>query len=216
MLKLVIFDYYGVLVPAARNGEIFVKTFKHFGYDVKASDRVVGQRLIDQMNDVAQKYGATIDYNDFVKVFEGYKAEDSSINAFNTDLIPLIKEISSKYKLVVLSKSPDDQIKAMLESQGILESFSKIIGLEEDRFFDEERKKHKLDLILHEFGIEGNETVLIDDSPDNLVDANELGIHAIAYINVRNADRGFPEYCHKASTAEEISKILEELRKEKI
>jgi beta-phosphoglucomutase-like phosphatase (HAD superfamily) len=215
MIKLVIFDYYGVLVDAVRlNGEVFVRTFKYFGVDIKESDRVVGQRLVDQMNDVAEKYGANIDYNDFVKTFESYKAQDDNANLFNKDLILLIREISKKCKVMVLSKSPDDQIKAMLESQGVAESFTRIIGLEETRFFDEEGKKHKMDLVLQEFSIMGDEAVLIDDSPSNLIDAHELGIHPIAYINSSNKDKDFPEYCLRANSAKELSDILDGLMKE--
>lgn len=214
MIKLVIFDYYGVLVDAVRiNGEVFVRTFKHFGVDVKASDRIVGQRLVDQVNQVAEKYGVKIDAEEFIKVFEADKARSENANLFSKELIPVIKEISGKCKVIVLSKSPDDQIKAMLESQGIAESFTKIIGLEETRFFDEEGKKHKMDLILQEFGIAGNEAVLIDDSPSNLIEAHELGVHPIAYINNENKDKEFPEYCQKATSAEKLSEILADLMK---
>jgi len=211
MIKLVIFDYYGVLVDTFRNnGEVFVRTFKHFGVDVQASDRVVGQRLVDQMNQVAEKYGVKINFEDFEKVFEADKAKDENANLFNKNLIPVIKEIGSKCKLIVLSKSPDDQIKAKLESQGLAESFTKIIGLKEKQFFDEEGKKHKMDLVLQEFGIAGDEAVLIDDSPSNLIDAHELGIHAIAYINNENKDKAFPEYCQRATSAAELSKYLDD------
>ncbi len=101
--------------------------------------------------------------------------EGSAFIKENTSLLP---KLASRYKLAVISNAPS-RYREELKKEGILEYFSTITLSEEIGFNKPDAEL--FEITLSNLGVRADEVIFIDDSYDNIVAAEKLGITTVYY-----------------------------------
>lgn len=204
MIKLVIFDYDGVLFDTKKvafevvnkcsqkflNKKItekeFAEIFKSNFYEAM-KNKGVDQQTLDKIKD----YAIEILSKKQLHVHSGIKSS--------------VEKLSKTHTLAVISSNYDDIMKSNLENAGILGNFDYILGTEEG-----ENKKHKIRKLLKETKISKSEAIFITDTVGDIKEAKKAGIKTMAvtwgFHNKKMLSEEKPDYI-----AEKSIRILEEL-----
>ena len=175
MIKLLIFDYDGVLfdtkniafnlvTKACRkfcrftidNWKDFIDIYKSNFYDAM---RKRGARKKDIEKMIA--YSISVLKKKKLHVHPGIKS--------------VIKKLSKTHTLAIISSNYDDVMKKNLEKNGILDNFHYILGTEEG-----ESKRKKIANLLKKTKISKPEAVFITDTVGDIKEAKKSGIKAMA------------------------------------
>lgn len=94
----------------------------------------------------------------------------------------LIDELSKKYKVYFLSDNVKERVERLNEKHNFVDWF-------EDGIFSHEAGVKKPDLKIYQIaleitGVKGEEVIFIDDRPENLPPAQELGLQTLLFINL--------------------------------
>lgn len=182
MSRIVFFDFDGVIV------DTFSLCFK----------------IVD-----SREYITEVEYR---KRFEGnvfdatrkYKKPDTKLETFMNDYTPelmkcepvkeitiAIKELSSKYKLVIISSTETGPIDSYLKMVGLRDCFAEILGCDVDT-----SKVNKINMSLKKCGVQATETVFVTDTLGDMREAEKCGVKCIAvaggYHDEETLRRGNP------------------------
>jgi len=161
MIKLVIFDYDGVIVDSFPS--------VHEVYKVIA--RKLGKKCPEDFDDFRKFYGyhrlecyknmGVTEEDDYEKAEIIYREEIAKQNPepFN-GINEIIKELCRKYKVILVSNSPKEEIVQRLRSFGIHDYFSSIFASEDLKPF---KKVEVFKEVMVKFSLKPEEIVMIGD-----------------------------------------------------
>ena len=173
MLKLIIFDFFDV--------------FRTDGYKawLKAHnlERTGPYAEVSQLSD-ANKLSSEEFFARLTELSgEPVTAEIMDANTtVNTELIELAEQIHYSYKTALLSNSPSDFIRRIINENDIERLFNHVFISGETGYL----KPHSeaFENVLRTMGVDASETLFIDDNPQNVAAAIELGIQGIVFTDV--------------------------------
>jgi len=114
----------------------------------------------------------------------------------NSVLIDLIKQHQQNYKFGILSNAMSNLRELMTDSWRIIDLFDEIVNSSEEGIMKPDLRIYNL--ALDKLDVMPNEAIFIDDMPENITAANELGIHGIRFEK-------------NPQTINEINKLLKEM-----
>ncbi len=125
----------------------------------------------------------------------------------NEDMVNLIKKLSKKYSLAIVSSSISQPIKSFLESCGIDTCFEDILGNDVDH-----SKVKKLQMILDKHKVQPADVVFVTDTLGDIKEGQILGIKSIAvtwgFHHLHTLQKGNPYRI--VTTQKELFESIEE------
>ncbi len=174
--KLIIFDFDGVIIDSiAQHKRAYDKVFEFFGKQTPVKTMEEWKEWHDSeweknftrvgigpehMGLINEKYWEAFDYED-AEIYEGIKE--------------ILKELSGKYKLAIVSNTIKANIERQLTKHGIHTHFQAVIGGD-----DESEKKKKLAECLAQCNSEPSGAIMIGDSTVDIRGGKALGLKTIA------------------------------------
>lgn len=190
MIKTILFDYAGVLTPTQNNYSFATKNSKRFGlspdeimkitYDGWADTAIGKKKSKDFWNSVSSKLNITSDelLSLIIETFP-----------IDTRMIDLVKETEKKYNTVLFSNQVEDWLEKVIDDNGFKNIFTYFVNS-----YTVGAKKPDKKIFLEALKISASkpeETLLIDDSLENVEAALKLGLNAIQF---KSFDQFITEY----------------------
>lgn len=174
--KAIIFDFYGVLRLDPYNKWLSDHNYKREGNWREISDRYDRGMIssVDYLNELSSESGiAAADIKDaFVNT-----------NAFDDEVVALLSVLKSNYKVGLLSNAGGPGLRRILQEKGIEGIFDEIIISGEVGYIKSEREI--FEIALQKLDVQAGEAIFIDDNPQNIDGADQLGIHTILFTSAR-------------------------------
>lgn len=174
--KAIIFDFYGVLRLDPYNKWLSDHNYKREGNWREISDRYDRGMIssVDYLNELSSESGiAAADIKDaFVNT-----------NAFDDEVVALLSVLKSNYKVGLLSNAGGPGLRRILQEKGIEGIFDEIIISGEVGYIKPEREI--FEIALQKLDVQAGEAIFIDDNPQNIDGADQLGIHTILFTSAR-------------------------------
>jgi phosphoglycolate phosphatase len=133
-------------------------------------------------------------YKEIRKEHANDKSADFFFDKYNEQVIGImptqgmpevIKELSKKYILVIISSGTQKAINAYLKKYGLIQHFNDILGRETHH-----SKVDKFHIILEKYHIQPQETLIITDTVGDIKEANEVGVKSIGVVwGIHNASK---------------------------
>lgn len=178
MIKAIVFDYFGVIIP---DGPVHSWMRKNISSPESAIQTLkdlsikwdLGEIEYPEFNNILSQYtGIPVDQV-FHTLFENIKIYQ--------DTIELIKLLKKNYKIILLSNGPKENPRLMLKHQNIENLFDEIIISAEHKIMKPNPKIYEL--MLSTGGINASEAVFIDDRKINVDAGNNLGIKSFLFTD---------------------------------
>ena len=178
MIKAIVFDYFGVIIP---DGPVQSWLRKNTSSPEPAIQILkdlslkwdLGETEYPEFNNILSKYtGIPVDQV-FHTLFE-------SIEIYK-DTIELIKSLKKNYKIILLSNGPKENPHLMLKHQNIENLFDEIIISAEHKIMKPDPKIYELMLSVGK--IDASQALFIDDRQINVDSANSLGIKSLLFTD---------------------------------
>jgi len=184
MIKLVIFDNYGVVLHGGypstteylakrfnRNQkeiyEIFYKKYFNLAAEAKITQTEAWRRAIEETN--------------LPLTVEEVKKIHYHFFELNLPIIEFVKEINDKVNVLLLTKNTLEQIDAAEEKLRFKQYFPNMMNTWELRL--SKASKETISYVLEKFGVYPSEVIYIDDQKENLTAAAEMGVNTILFEN---------------------------------
>lgn len=109
-------------------------------------------------------------------------------DVLDDDLIDLIRQLNVHYQTAIISNATDALRRLLQEKHNVADAFDLIVCSAEEGIMKPDPDIYRL--TLKRLGREPQEAVFVDDSPENVSAARQLGMHAIHYqegLDVENA-----------------------------
>lgn len=196
MIKVIIFDFGGVVRKPRIMPEIYKATEKKFKIDyefvrnqfLKLETPVITGKL--SMNKFWSKLAKALDVNvkELKQLWERIYVKKFKLN---TRVMNLVKRLKKRYKIVLLSNDLPSHSKINLK-RGDYKIFDKVflsskIGLRKP-------DKRVYLYVLRKLKVKPEECVFIDDREENVAAAKKLGINTIQFKNVRSVEKELKKY----------------------
>ena len=176
--KAIIFDFFGVI-----SSEVAPVYFKKYFpeeriYEIKEkyitpADR--GDISYDHlMVQLGALVGATAD-----QVRKDWESEV----VINEDIVSLIRKMRSRCKVALLSDAPQEFLRAILRKHNLEELFDVVVISSEVKTIKKDKEIYTM--VLNKLGINAREAVFIDDNPNNIRIAEEIGIEGYLFLSDR-------------------------------
>jgi phosphoglycolate phosphatase len=176
MIKLIIFDYDGVIVDSFRTiYEIY-----------KVICKELNKTCPKTINEFREIYGKT--FLDLYKNLEILTSEEKekAERVYKKELLKkepkmfagindVIKILSKNYKLVIISSNYKEEVEQKLKKFDILSYFSNVIGKMDDAPTNL-RKTEEIVKIVKKFGLTNKEVIMIGDRVIDYLEAKEAGL----------------------------------------
>ncbi|MFA7191966.1 MAG: HAD hydrolase-like protein [Candidatus Paceibacterota bacterium] len=109
------------------------------------------------------------------------------------ELKDIIKELSFKFNICIISSTPTDLIKKIIDRENISEYFTEILG--RDIHIN---KVYKIKMILNKYSLESDSAVFITDTLGDIREGTDCGVKSIAvtwgFHDRKNLEKGCPAY----------------------
>lgn len=175
---LIIFDFDGVLVDSFDTFYLFVRdAMKHIGLSLTPDqyrDFFIGnvhQSIKNLIND-ENKYALAMEFRD--SNYDKYYNEKSHKVKLFPGAIKFLKEISKNYVLTIASSGRENNIKKLLEENGVKNLFSLILANSATS------KEGMIREILDKFNKKAEVSVMITDTVGDIITAKRSGLKTIA------------------------------------
>ena len=122
-------------------------------------------------------------YENIRKEFIGDSADNDFVTKYNAGLMflkpisgisKIIKELSNKYVLTIISSASQATINDYLEKNRLKKYFSEVLGMETAK-----SKIDKFQIILEQFHIKPDETLIVTDTIGDIKEAKEIRIKSL-------------------------------------
>lgn len=185
MIKAIAFDYGGVI--ELREGDLFKEIVQYLNVTRKDWDRIYfslnhlnmvkkGEEVLAL---VAKEFHASDIQISYIKNLTiEHSKKDKKINE---ELINIIKELKKKnYKIALLSNN-SIELRQKLTDQNIIDLFDTIVI--SSKVGHLKPKPEIFEVLFDELGVHSNEVIFIDDTPQSLLNANDIGYTPLLYTN---------------------------------
>lgn len=212
MIKLIIFDYDGVIVDSFPN--------VHSVYQIICQK--LGKSCPDNLEDFKKVYGHSssecysqlgFTEEERVKGNMIFKEEILKKDAKPFEgIIDVLKELHKNYKLAVISSSYKEEVEQKLKKYGLLKLFDFILAKESHvgRF----EKTESIKKVIGKLALKSNEVLLIGDRNVDFIEGSKAGLSNILLVNYGwgyNLEE-IPEYKQKV-LVREPNDLLEVVKK---
>lgn len=165
--KLIIFDFDGVLVDSLFIAhEINQEVNKNFTLETYQS--LLDGNIYEALNDKNNEWVA---HPNFHARYEE-KTRELTVPA---QMKEYLEALRAQYTLVVVSSTPTNMIQKILEREGVLPCFSKILGSDVHT-----SKVVKITALLKEYAVVPSETIFITDTVGDVREGRQCGVPAVA------------------------------------
>ncbi len=178
MIKVIIFDYFGVISQDA------------FWYEVKGQEFVhhKSARIQELSNKVNLNQISWQEFCEAVSKDIGVPVDEVR-NRYNQHqirpgIVELISALSSKYRVVLLTNANDEQLLPVLSHLGLDKLFERVFVSSEIGFI--KPNVQAFEYVSKQLGVEPSECLLIDDSERNAASASEFGMQTIVFKNLED------------------------------
>jgi putative hydrolase of the HAD superfamily len=103
----------------------------------------------------------------------------------NTELVDAIRNYKQDYKTGILSNAMTNLEDLMENDWKIIDLFDQVINSAVEGVMKPDRKLYEI--ALEKLGVLPEEAIFIDDMPENINAANELGIHGVRFVDNQQA-----------------------------
>lgn len=183
MIKLIIFDYDGVIVDSFPNVHNVYKII------LKELNRKCPESLEEFKKDYGESYFELskkheLTENEMKKAEEIFRKEilKQETNIFD-GMIEVLKEFHKKYKIIVITSNYKEEAESKLKKFDILKYFYKIIGKEHNLVNKHFGKTEEIRKFLQEFGLKEDEVVLIGDRNIDFNEGIKAGLKHIILVD---------------------------------
>jgi epoxide hydrolase-like predicted phosphatase len=184
MIKAVIFDF-GRVISAAKPRELFHRYEDELGLNRDTINRLMFESdqwrlaLIGKMTmaEFWQAIGPSLNLDSAAAVtqFQRRYYEDEKIN---TEILPLLQELHSCYRLAILSNHPPG-LMAWLADWEIDRLFAVVFCSGDEGIAKPDPQAYRI--TLERLGAKADEAVFIDDTPGHVQAARALGLHGLLF-----------------------------------
>lgn len=193
MLKAVIFDMDGVLVDSEPlHAKSFVIAMKQFGVDITTEYNYgfVGSTALSMCESAIKEFNLSVAPEEIlaanaIAIHKLVKEEGYTPIPYTKELIKDLYKHG--VKLGIASSSSEKQIEEVTKALGIKKYFDKFVS-----GASLERSKPAPDVFLKalkELGVKASESIVIEDSMNGVIAANEAGIPCIGFINENSGNQ---------------------------
>jgi len=198
MIRAIIFDIGGVIVTEEAN-RVILKTTKKFGIGrddfnnatkIKFKETFTGKiDILDWYTDIVSRLEIDVDPKEMFKShLETYKTITKKPNL---DIINLVERLKDNYKIGCLSNI-ENQIAKYNLNRGLFDVFGDNVFLSCEMGIMKPNPEI-FNIVLKKLGSVPEETIFIDDNPENIKAANKLGIHGILFKGYEQLIRDLDE-----------------------
>ena len=106
-------------------------------------------------------------------------------DGLDTQLISFIRELKPRYQTGLLSNAWSGSREALRDSYKCLDAFDAVIISSEIGLAKPDPAIYLK--MLNQLGVEGNETIFVDDLTENVIAAKALGMHGIKFVSTEQA-----------------------------
>lgn len=194
MIKVIIFDYAGVLSLRETRKTTFVQEYAK-KYGIKAKEFIEITDKVWQRAKVSEV--PSIEYWQSIANLAGIEwqqARKDLIDSFgwNDATLALAKQLKKKYRMAILSNQIEDWFESIISKHNLRDIFEVIIT-SYDAHLPKPDKRIFI-LLLEKLGVEPEECVFIDDEEKNIKTAIELGMHAIQFKDINQLKEELKKY----------------------
>ncbi len=107
--------------------------------------------------------------------FHGRYKEETRTLVVPENIRELLKRLSARFTLAIISGSQTSTIKDIIEREGVADCFSDVLGYDVDS-----SKVVRIKMMLDQYGVEPNQTIFITDTSGDVYEAHECGVSSIA------------------------------------
>ncbi len=192
MIKAVIFDFGGVLSLKGSLlyfGEFYAKKFG--GSPEEFKKLLLDNWFKARVNEISSK--------EFWENLAGFlKADAKAMRkefmeffGFNQEIFQLAKELKKSYKLAMLSNHIEDWLEEVIEEEKMREVFDVIVTSYESKLAKPDPAIYKE--TVEKLGVKPEECVYIDDIEKNIPPAEEMGMKAIRFKDLKQLKKELKE-----------------------
>ncbi|MFA6460982.1 MAG: HAD-IA family hydrolase [Candidatus Woesearchaeota archaeon] len=180
MIKLIIFDYDGVIVDSFANvHKVYQILCKKLGRtcptDLEYFRNVYGYSSYECYNNLG------FSEDEMIKGNEIFREEiKKTTSLLFPEIISVIKELSHNYRLALISSSYKEEVESKLKSFGLFSYFEKVLGREKTE--EKYRKREVIPLLLTEMGVTPDQTLMIGDREVDFNGATAAGINSVILV----------------------------------
>lgn len=187
MIKLVIFDGYGVIITGGYT-DTALKLSKKFGV---SKEKIYAVMYTKHFNAAAERkitqkeaWDKTVKDLNFTITGEKLKQIHYSTFGLNKKIFPLVKKLSEQgVGTLLLSKNTRSQFH---DANSMFPELKKIFGKNIINTWElklPKASKQTIDYICKKYQVKPNEIIYIDDQEQNLLVARKMGVKVILYTN---------------------------------
>jgi len=193
MIKLVIFDAYGVTLTGGFPPTM--KTLaKRFNKDWEYLQNIFYTKYFNQAAErkiTQQKaWELAIKETSIPITIEEIKDVHYSFMHINKDIIQFINKVKKDKKTaILLTKNTREQHNDVNKKLNFTKYFDEVINTWELNL--PKASKETIEYVLKKFNVKPNETIYIDDQKINLIEAKKLGVYTIFYENLDQFKKDF-------------------------
>jgi phosphoglycolate phosphatase len=204
MIKLLIFDYDGVLFDTRKVAFNLIKKCCEKFLKKKITEKDFIEIYKSNFYDAMKKRGATREDIEKIKKYAMAELSKKQLHV-HSGAISAVKKLSKTHTLAVISSNFSNVMRKNLKKAGIADNFDFIVGAEEI-----EDKKKKIRNLLKQTRISKPESVFITDTIGDIKEAKKAGIKTMAvtwgFHSKKILKDAKPDF-----VAEKSSQIVEEL-----
>jgi epoxide hydrolase-like predicted phosphatase len=192
VIKAIIFDVGGVLVRT-KSWDNRLKWENKLGLEARQSEEIVFNSEMGTKAQMGQI--STEDLWNWVgrylnltnEQLESFRRDFWSGDVLDEELISLIRKLKTNYHTAIISNATNSLRQTLSEIFPISDAFDLIVCSAEEGIMKPDQEIYRR--ALHRLNIDPLQSIFIDDSKENVLSAQEYGMHTIHYregINIQN------------------------------
>lgn len=179
MVKVIIFDYYGVLT-----GDFYWTEVRRIQENSGHAEHM--RRLSDDVN---LNHISWDDFCEAVASDIGATAEEVKLrydqHRINRDVVRLIHSLGQKFRVVLLSNANEYQLLPKLDELGLTDFFERVFVSSQLGMLKPDREIYEF--VARELGVQPEDCVMVDDLPINIDGAKSAGMHGVIFDSAAQA-----------------------------